>query len=70
MIVDDKRYVDTKVSFDQLKVGEVCISSVMQRYLLVTNEETVVCLETGNTYRLVEMSRDVFTPVRATLIVK
>lgn len=70
MKVNDKRFVKQEVGVDDLLNNEVYVSSRLQRYILVTMQGNVVCLETGEEYNLAELIGDVFEPVKASLVVE
>lgn len=70
MKIDDQRFVKQEVGVDDLLNNVVYVSSRLQRYLLVTMQGNMVCLETGEEYNLAELEGDAFTPVKATLVVE
>lgn len=67
MNINDKRFTQKEIAWDALLEGQVYVSSRKQKYMLTTQEGTVVCLESGEVFDADEMKGDVFIPVTCTL---
>jgi len=70
MKVNDLRNKKQELSFDDLNCGFVYISSRLQKYLLMTEDDTMVCLESGSVFHDHQFNGDVFEPVSAVLEIK
>ncbi len=70
MKVNDLRHQKQELSFDELEWGKCYVSSRLQKYLIFTEDSTMVCLQTGATYQESGFRGDVFEPVSAVLEIK
>lgn len=70
MKINDLRFKKQELTLDELECGRVYVSSRLQKYLLLTSEDLLVCLETGEAFDEDECEGDVFTPVEAELVIK
>lgn len=71
MNINDIRHKKQELSFYDLEQGQIYISSRMQKYVILTGNESLVCMETGDIWGHTEISRDdVYTPVKATLVIE
>ncbi|MNF03208.1 hypothetical protein D3C80_2024800 [compost metagenome] len=67
MKINDTRSNKKEIDWHHLVSGEVYVSSRKQKYLIYTQEEGLICLESGEWFSQDEMSGDVFTHVNARL---
>lgn len=67
MKINDQRHIAKTVSWINLKAGEVYISSRLQKYMIFTDTDQLVCLETGYLTDFGDHEGDEFIHIKATL---
>lgn len=67
MIINDVRNTRKELSWSELKNGQVYVSNRLQKYILKTSDDYVVCLDSGELFDPDECMGDVFNSVNAKL---
>lgn len=67
MEINDIRGKTKELTFGELEVGRVYVSTRLQKYFMMTKDHYTVCLETGELFDADEHRGDVFTEVKARL---
>lgn len=50
MIINDVRNTRKELAWSELKNGQVYVSNRLQKYVLKTNDDFVVCLDSGELF--------------------
>lgn len=67
MKVNDVRGKTEELGFDDLEAGGIYVSSRFQKYMIYTQDDFTICLESGERFDWEEHNGDVFTKVDAVL---
>lgn len=68
MKVNDLRgKLDKELIFNDLEAGRVYVSSRFQKYMIYTQDDYTICLESGERFDRTDHDGDVFTEVNAVL---
>lgn len=67
MKINDMRAYPKPYTFSELKAGEVYVSSRLQKYVMMTQDDATVCLESGEMFDSDEHSGDEFIHANAKL---
>lgn len=67
MKINDKRGKTEFLVWADLRYGSVYYSYNEQKYVVFTQQETMVCVESGKLYDEEEVRKDKFTKINATL---
>lgn len=70
MKINDQRNKKTEFKFDELAYGQVYVSNRLQKYVMRTQNCSVICLESGELFDDDECDGDVFIPVQCELVVE